>query len=347
MASESRAMRGHRSATVCSRQDRSDIARSPTGPHREVALQREHGPRRSHQLVLLHAQVALGVDERLLDARVLAAHDRHRQPRALPAVVVVDLGDGGPEAALELRLRVQEVAALTLERPAVRQVQLEAEDAHEARRHRMTDGIGGGRSTRTRGVRELNDFALVLAIISGGLWLALVSTRLTTRLRIPAPVAFLIAATAISDIFPGLSHPVSTRDVERIGVAALIAILFDGGLQVGWRHLKPSLRPVALLGIVGTFLTAALGTVAAQVILPVSWTTAAIIGAALAPTDPAVMFSVLARRDVGGRVATILEGEAGANDPVAIAIVIAIAEYATTGASGWGGAIDIVVEMVA
>jgi len=195
-------------------------------------------------------------------------------------------------------------------------------------------------------VRELNDFALVLAIISGGLWLALVSTRLTTRLRIPAPVVFLIAATAISDIFPGLSHPVSTRDVERIGVAALIAILFDGGLQVGWRHLKPSLRPVALLGIVGTFLTAALGTVAAQVILPVSWTTAAIVGAALAPTDPAVMFSVLARRDVGGRVATILEGEAGANDPVAIAIVIAIAEYATTGASGWGGAIDIVVEMV-
>src|SRR6185503_21245791 len=55
------------------------------------------------------------------------------------------------EAALELRLRVQEVAALALERPAVRQVQLEAEDAHEARRHRMTDGIGAGRSTRTLG----------------------------------------------------------------------------------------------------------------------------------------------------------------------------------------------------
>jgi len=64
-------------------------------------------------------------------------------------------------------------------------------------------------------MRELQDFALVLAIISGGLWLALVSTRLTTRLRIPAPVVFLIAATAISDVFPGLSHPVSTRDVER------------------------------------------------------------------------------------------------------------------------------------
>src|SRR4051794_2150385 len=155
---------------------------------------------------------------------------------------------------------------------------------------------------------ELHDFAVALTVVAGGLWLALISTRLTSRLRVPAPVVFLIAAAAISDVFPSLSDPVSTRAVERIGVVALIAILFDGGLQIGWRKAQPSLRPVAVLGIAGTFLTAARGTVAAQVILPVSWTTAAIIGAALAPTDPAVMFSVLARRDIGGRVPTILEG---------------------------------------
>ena len=161
----------------------------------------------------------------------------------------------------------------------------------------------------------------------------------------PAPVVFLIAAAAISDIQPRLSEPVSIRDVERIGVVALIAILFDGGVQIGWRRLRPSIRPIALLGIAGTFLTAALGTVAAQIILPVSWTTAAIIGSALAPTDPAVMFSVLARRDIGGRVPTILEGEAGANDPVAIALVVGLLEYASTGASGWGSAGDFVLEM--
>jgi cell volume regulation protein A len=195
-------------------------------------------------------------------------------------------------------------------------------------------------------MEEIRDFAVVLVVCAGGLWLALVSTTLTARLRVPAPVVFLLAAAAISDIQPRLSDPVSIRDVERIGVVALIAILFDGGLQIGWRRLRPQIRPITLLGIVGTFLTAALGAVAAQIILPVSWTTAAIIGAALAPTDPAVMFSVLARRDIGGRVPTILEGEAGANDPVAIALVLALADYATTGASGVGGAADVVVEMV-
>jgi len=33
---------------------------------------------------------------------------------------------------------------------------------------------------------EIGDFAVVLAVVSAGLWLALVSTRLTARLRVPA-----------------------------------------------------------------------------------------------------------------------------------------------------------------
>jgi potassium/hydrogen antiporter len=194
-------------------------------------------------------------------------------------------------------------------------------------------------------VEELQDFAVALTVVSAGLWLALMSTRVTARLRVPAPVVFLIAAAGISDIFPSLSAPVSTRIVERIGVVALIAILFDGGLQIGWRKAQPSLRPIVVLGIVGTFVTAALGTVAAQIILPVSWTTAAIIGSALAPTDPAVMFSVLARRDIGGRVPAILEGEAGANDPVSIALVVGLIAYAASGSFGPGDVADFVVEM--
>ena len=54
-----------------------------------------------------------------------------------------------------------------------------------------------------------------------------------------------------------------------------------------------------------------------------------LIGAALAPTDPAVTFSVLAGKEVGGRTGTILEGEAGFNDPVGIALMIGMIELAT------------------
>ena len=68
---------------------------------------------------------------------------------------------------------------------------------------------------------------------------------------------------------------------------------------------------------------------AAHWLFDFNWTTAGIIGAALAPTDPAVMFSVLGRREIGGRTGTILEGESGANDPVGIALMIGMLDFAT------------------
>jgi cell volume regulation protein A len=81
---------------------------------------------------------------------------------------------------------------------------------------------------------------------------------------------------------------------------------------------------------VGTFATAGLMTLAAHWFLGFSWTTSGLIGAALAPTDPAVMFSVLGRREVSGRTGTILEAESGANDPVGIALMIGMIEFATS-----------------
>ena len=64
----------------------------------EEALDEGHLP-------LLPAQPALGLVEEPLDLVVLAGDARHRQARALPHVVVVDLGDRRADAVLQLRLR--------------------------------------------------------------------------------------------------------------------------------------------------------------------------------------------------------------------------------------------------
>ena len=42
------------------------------------------------------------------------------------------------------------------------------------------------------------------------------------------------------------------------------------------------------------------------------------------------MFSILGDKEIGGRTGTILEGEAGVNDPVGIALMIGMLEFATT-----------------
>jgi cell volume regulation protein A len=123
-------------------------------------------------------------------------------------------------------------------------------------------------------------------------------------------------------------------------------ILFDGGMDIGWRRFRRALVPIASLGVVGTFTTALVMAGCAHYLLDFDWTTAGILAAALAPTDPAVMFSILGNKEIGGRTGTILEGEAGVNDPVGIALMIGMLEFATADdGSLWMIAEEFVLEM--
>src|SRR5512132_267521 len=179
-------------------------------------------------------------------------------------------------------------------------------------------------------MHEVHDFGLIVFLVSTGFALAVVSSRLSERFRIPGPAIFLIAAALLADAFPSLADALSIRTVERIGVVALAVILFDGGTRIGLRRFRTAAVPILSLGIVGTFATAGLTTLAARWLLDLSWIRSGLIGAAIAPTDPAVMFSVLGRREVSGRTGTILEAESGANDPVGIALMIGMIEFATS-----------------
>jgi potassium/hydrogen antiporter len=189
-------------------------------------------------------------------------------------------------------------------------------------------------------VGELGDFGLIVLVVSGGVLLALLVHKASARFPVPAPALFLLAALATPVALPHI------KTVERIGVVALIMILFDGGMDIGWRRFRRAVVPIASLGVVGTFTTALVMAGCAHYLLDIDWTTAGILAAALAPTDPAVMFSILGNREIGGRTGTILEGEAGVNDPVGIALMIGMLEFATADdGSLWMVAEEFVLEM--
>jgi cell volume regulation protein A len=176
---------------------------------------------------------------------------------------------------------------------------------------------------------EITDFAAILLVIGAGVALAVLSIRLTAWVPIPSPAVFLVAAAVVSDIWPSLYAEVPVLTVERIAVVALIVILFNGGMDIGWRRFRGALAPIVSLGVFGTFATAGIVAVFAHYVLGFEWITAGVIGAALAPTDPAVMFSVLGQREIEGRSGVTLEGEAGVNDPAGIALMIGMIELAT------------------
>jgi cell volume regulation protein A len=178
-------------------------------------------------------------------------------------------------------------------------------------------------------VDDILEFGKLVLFASGGLTLAIGVRIVAGRLGVPTAGLLLVAAAAASDLVDRLATVLSFEDVQRITTLALIVILFQGGSAIGVRRFRRAAAPILTLGVVGTFGTAALVACAAHYALDLSWTVSGLIGAALAPTDPAVTFSVLAGREVEGQSGTILEGESGFNDPVGIALMIGMVELAT------------------
>src|SRR5450631_4787132 len=170
---------------------------------------------------------------------------------------------------------------------------------------------------------DVGPFAQLLLFLSLAAVVAVFSNRLTARIRVPAPALFLAAAAIAAAVVPGLTAP-PERTVERIVTIALVCILFDGGMHIGWRRFRAAAAPIVVVGVAGTFLTTAAVAATAHLWFGLSWYIALLLGTAIAPTDPAVVFSVLGQREIAGRSSTILEGESGANDPVAIALLVSL-----------------------
>jgi cell volume regulation protein A len=160
--------------------------------------------------------------------------------------------------------------------------------------------------------------------------LALAAPRITARTRIPAPLIVLAGSSVVSDLWPPLHH-VAHVVVEDIVTIALIYILFDGGLSIGWRRFREVAVPVSTLGVAGTFLTVAGASFLAHSVFGFSWFASLLLATAISPTDPAVVFSVLA--GLTGKAMTVLAGESGANDPVGIALMSGLI---AAGSVGWG-----------
>jgi cell volume regulation protein A len=185
---------------------------------------------------------------------------------------------------------------------------------------------------------DVEHFALIVLAVAVAITAAVLSNRISERIRVPAPVIFLLAAAVASDVVPELGQ-VSVTTVQRVVTVALAVILFDGGMHIGWRRFRQAAGAVVWVGVAGTFVTAAALAAFAHVLFGLEWWVALLLGTALAPTDPAVVFSVLGRREVAGRSGTILEGESGANDPVGIALMASLLTVGQTASLGAAGSI--------
>ncbi|MGW5239260.1 cation:proton antiporter domain-containing protein [Monashia sp. NPDC004114] len=189
---------------------------------------------------------------------------------------------------------------------------------------------------------ETERFALEVLLASVAALVAVLMNRVTERIRIPAPLLMLAGAAVVAALAPflAISDVVVVAEVVTI---ALVLILFEGGMHIGLRRLRAAARPIGVVGVAGTFLTAGAGAALLHVAFGMDWYVALLVATAVAPTDPAVVFSVLGRREIRGRSGTILEGESGANDPVGIALMTSLL---AAGALTWASVGQVAVQFL-
>jgi cell volume regulation protein A len=177
-----------------------------------------------------------------------------------------------------------------------------------------------------------HELAVLLAVAGGAATAALALEPLARRLGVPTPLAFLLGGLLLGELSDTSGEAASPGTITIVGTSALVVVLLQGGYACGLAAVRAQLAPVLSLGIAGTAATFGLVSLAAHSLAGLTWTQALLLGAVLSPTDPAAVFAAVSRAGAGGRrIVRVLEAEAGFNDPVAIALTIALVAAASSG----------------
>ena len=169
--------------------------------------------------------------------------------------------------------------------------------------------------------------ALLLVTVSVLMGLAVLLGRTSNRFGVPVMLAFLAVGMLAGEDGPGGIHFSDYHTSFRLGTMALVLILFDGGLSTPLGQVRSGWKPAAALATAGVLAVAGLSCLAAR-LCGFPWGESALLGAVVSCTDAAAVFAVLRGQNLRlkRRVALSLELEAGLNDPMAVALTLALTE---------------------
>ena len=179
---------------------------------------------------------------------------------------------------------------------------------------------------------------LDLALLVGTLVLlvAVAAVRLSLSSGLPSLLLYLGIGVLIGETGGGIRFD-NAQLTQVLGYSALVLILAEGGLTTSWDDIRDSVAPAALLSTLGVVVSVVVVGLAAHLVLDVSFTTSLLVGAILASTDAAAVFSVLRRVPLPRRLTGLLEAEAGFNDAPVVIVVVALAGQAAQSTTGGGG----------
>jgi cell volume regulation protein A len=169
----------------------------------------------------------------------------------------------------------------------------------------------------------------------------LAADLLANRLRVPRMVLLLGAGALLGPhVLDGLDVPFDSVGVQLLFTFGVALILFYGGLGLSVAVLQPVALGLLLLAVPGVVLTALVTGAVAAIAFGVPFEIGFLMGAVLAPTDPAILIPLFERMRLKPKVVQTVIAESALNDPIGAVLALAIAAYVLEGGGSFVGPLD-------
>ncbi|HEX9942953.1 MAG TPA: cation:proton antiporter [Thermoanaerobaculia bacterium] len=166
-------------------------------------------------------------------------------------------------------------------------------------------------------------FLGTLALVGAVVIISALLSGLIERSGVPQVGVLLALGAVLGPYGLGLIDPRLDSPVLRaVSILSLALVLFTDALSLDLAQIRRHRRLTQLVVGPGTLLSAVLVTLAARWLLDLPWPSAAILGAALASTDPVLLRGLLRRPDLPTAARLALRLESGLNDVVLLPIVL-------------------------
>lgn len=172
----------------------------------------------------------------------------------------------------------------------------------------------------------------MLANIGTLLLVGVVTVKLAQLIKIPDVALFLLTGILVG---PGGLKLVNLSGGsvanQLILVFGSILILFDGGMSLDLPVLKGVWKTITLLATLGIMVTAAITGLAVHVFLGLPVSSALLLAAVIASTDPATLVPIFQQIKIKDRVAQTVLSESAFNDAVGAILTLTMVEVVTSG----------------
>jgi potassium/hydrogen antiporter len=175
----------------------------------------------------------------------------------------------------------------------------------------------------------VKDVILTLTLMLGA---GLVSQLVADVLHTPRMLLLLGAGALLGpSVSDAIDVPLDSMGPQLLLTLGVSFILFHGGLQLSTQVLAKVGVGLGLLVVPGVVLTAIVTGLVAAAAFDLPLTTGFLIGAALAPTDPAILIPLFERMHLRPKIAQSVIAESALNDPTGAVLALAFAGVVLSG----------------